>query len=155
MSNYTGPIKNVIVVMLENRSYDTMLGWLYNANNQPPYNEAPTGQKNLNGLKGSKSNPNPNSPGQTIAVANQTTPTVDPSTGLDYAPTAIPIFDPGEPFNDMAQQILGLASLPTTNPYENYPPDSANAMQGFTVNYAELHNVLGGNCQNSAGVRMS
>ncbi len=143
MSDYTGPIKNIIVVMLENRSYDNMLGWLYNPNNQPPYNQAPPDQLNLNGLTGDESNPDPNSPGKTITVANQTTQTTDPNTGLKYPPSTIPIFDPGEPFNDMAQQIYGLSSLPTSNPYDDYPPATADAMQGFTLNYAGLHDLFG------------
>ena len=41
MSNYAGPITNIIVVMMENRSYDNILGWLYNSNNAPPYNRSP------------------------------------------------------------------------------------------------------------------
>jgi hypothetical protein len=66
------PIKNVVVVMFENRSYDNVLGWLYNASNQPPYQTAPPGQADLDGLTGNESNPDPNHQGQTISVANQT-----------------------------------------------------------------------------------
>lgn len=147
MSNYAGPITNIIVVMMENRSYDNILGGLYNSNNAPPYNEAPSGQLHLNGLTGTETNPNPNSPGNTIPVANQTTQTVDPNTGTSYPPTTIPIFDPGEPFDDMAQQILGLSAVPTSNPYAPsstlYPPDAAHAMQGFTTNYAQLKHLDG------------
>ena len=147
MSGYTGPITHIIVVMLENRSYDNMLGWLYNAGNQPPYDKAPAGQTGLNGLNGGEANPDPNSPGQTITVANQTADTADPNTGDSYAATTIPIFDPGEPFDDMAQQILGISSAPSTNPYAPsstlYPPDPEHAMQGFTTNYAQLTSLSG------------
>ena len=98
-------------------------------------------------MTGNETNPNPNPKDSPIPVANQTTETVDPNTGTSYPPTTIPIFDPGEPFDDMAQQILGLPSVPTSNPYAPssplYPPDEAHAMQGFTTNYAQLTDLLG------------
>jgi phospholipase C len=37
-------IKHVVVLMMENRSFDNLLGWLYNRENDPPYKEVPTGQ---------------------------------------------------------------------------------------------------------------
>ncbi|HEU4710300.1 MAG TPA: alkaline phosphatase family protein [Pyrinomonadaceae bacterium] len=106
MSSLTGPtITNIIVVMLENRSYDNILGWLYNPSNQPPYNQAPAGQANLNGLTGNETNPSPEKGGDPIAVMNQST-TTDGKTGKSYPGTAVPLYDPGELFKDMAQQIV-------------------------------------------------
>ncbi|MDB5036306.1 MAG: Phosphoesterase family [Chlorobi bacterium] len=43
------PITNIVVLMLENRSYDNVLGMLYNAKNQAPYNQAPTGRRIFRG----------------------------------------------------------------------------------------------------------
>jgi len=106
-------IQNVVVVMLENRSYDNVLGWLYNSSNAPPYNEAPSGQSGLDGLTGSESNPNPF--GGTQTVLNQPTQTIGGS-GQIYPGTTIPMVDPGEKFSDMAQQF-------------------SNGMQGFMDNY--------------------
>lgn len=120
----TPNITNIIVVMLENRSYDNVLGWLYNSANAPPYNQAPAGQADLNGLTGSESNPNPIPPPETISITNA-------------AATNVPNYDPGELFCDMAQQFLGLPSIPTTDPYTN-PPSKTVPMQGFTTNYAAL-----------------
>lgn len=142
-----GPITHVIVVMLENRSYDNILGGLYHRTNQPPYRTPPPGQAHLNGLTGDETNPKPGSPGQTIQVANQTAPTTDPRTGLSYPATTIPIFDPGEPFHDMAQQFLGLPRVPKRNPYQPplYPPPAASAAQGFTTNYAQATSVPAAN----------
>lgn len=117
-------ITNIIVVMLENRSYDNVLGWLYNSSNAPPYNQPPPGQVNLNGLTGKESNPNPAPPPAAIEVSNATA-------------TNVPIYDPGELFCDMAQQIFGLPSIPTTDPYTASPPGT-ETMQGFTTNYAAL-----------------
>ncbi len=142
MSSPSGPtITNIIVVMLENRSYDNVLGWLYNPSNQPPYDQAPPGQANLNGLTGNETNPPIEKGGDPIAVMNQTT-TTDGKTGVVYPGTTVPIYDPGELFKDMAQQILGGSSVPSKNPYSTWPPDSDSLMQGFTLNYAAVTEPL-------------
>lgn len=133
----TNPIEHVVVVMLENRSYDNVLGWLYASNNAPPFVTPPPGQAGLDGLDGSETNPDPYTPGATIAVGNQTTATSLESSDPGYSPTTIPIIDPGEPFDDMAQQITSSASVPTQNPYVNWNPQAAGLMQGFTTNYAK------------------
>ena len=46
MANGKNPIEHVVVVMLENRSYDNVLGWLYGSGNAAPYDKAPAGQAN-------------------------------------------------------------------------------------------------------------
>ena len=141
MSSPSGPtITNIIVVMLENRSYDNVLGWLYNPSNQPPYNQAPPGQASLDGLTGNETNPPVQKGGDPITVMNQTT-TTDGKTGVVYPGTMVPIYDPGELFKDMAQQFLGGDSVPTKNPYKDWSPDSAS-MQGFTLNYAHVTEPL-------------
>jgi len=117
----SAPITNIIVVMLENRSYDNILGWLYGSGNVAPYNRAPAGQTGLNGLTGSESNPGCTKGSDPIAVF------ASPS-------TAFPAHDPGELFSDMAQQVFG-PSAPSGDPYvaDPVPPMT---MQGFTANYA-------------------
>ncbi|HXA16022.1 MAG TPA: alkaline phosphatase family protein [Thermoanaerobaculia bacterium] len=138
------PIKHVVVVMLENRSYDNVLGWLYNPSNAAPYNEPPAGQALLNGLTGHESNPNPAyDPNQPVSPTNEPTIPVQnlgPTTygGRPYPATCIPIDDPGEYFDDIAQQITSSSELPTSNPYGTYVPGTAGLMQGFTTNYANL-----------------
>jgi len=129
--------------MLENRSYDNVLGWLYNPSNQPPYDQAPQGQINLKGLTGNETNPPTQQGGAPIQVMNQTK-TTDGKTGAIYPGTTVPIYDPGEPFADMAQQIIGSTSVPSENPYniEPWPPDSKSLMQGFTLNYAQLKGAV-------------
>ncbi|HEX8845764.1 MAG TPA: alkaline phosphatase family protein [Pyrinomonadaceae bacterium] len=135
-------VTNIIVVMLENRSYDNVLGWLYNPGNNPPYNQAPSQQANLNGLNGKETNP-PVKGTKPIQVMNQTT-TTDGKTGKVYPGTTVPVYDPGEYFKDMAQQITGSSSVPTSNPYGTgtWPPDSETLMQGFTLNYAKITEPL-------------
>lgn len=142
----TPTIENIIVVMLENRSYDNVLGGLYLSTNPAPYNAPPTGQTGLNGLAdsngapGDYSNPNPASaPPNTlppIPIGNQTAPTQLDGAGAYYPPPTIPVIDPGELFSDMAWQITG--SSQSGNPYgSTWPPSSTtNLMQGFTGDYA-------------------
>ena len=57
--NQLGNIEHVVVLMLENRSFDNVLGWLYDPqNNQPPFNKQPP--KNFEGVYGKNlSNPGP------------------------------------------------------------------------------------------------
>jgi phospholipase C len=127
-------IKNIIVLMLENRSYDNLFGRLYDKDNLPPYNIAPTGQVNLKGLSGDECNPTLS--GDTIYVTNQVTPTKVNNTKLSFSATSIPMITPGEPFKDMAQQYTGSRSAPTSNPYKTWPPENKiNLMNGFVFNY--------------------
>jgi phospholipase C len=116
-------IKHVLVVMLENRSYDNMLGWLYKTTNAYPYQTPPPGQSNLQGLIGTETNPGP---GGTVTISNA-------------AQTTVPAADPGELFSDMAQQIYN--AVETSNPYVNPPPSAADAMQGFVNNYVLQKNI--------------
>jgi phospholipase C len=114
--------------MFENRSYDNVLGLLYNAANQPPYNTPPPGQQSLDGVTpGEFSNVYP------LGASQQTYPIW----GAAGDATTIPAIDPQEPFGDMAQQILGLLAAPqvNVNPY----PDGAGPygqMGGFVANYS-------------------
>jgi Phosphoesterase family len=75
------PITNIVVLMLENRSFDNVLGWLY------PYSA------NFEGLKGTEYNSD--SSGKRYTITN------NPST------TLMPPVDPGESFEDMNLQIWG------------------------------------------------
>jgi phospholipase C len=131
-------IKYVVVVMLENRSYDNILGGLYNPSNPAPYDVPPEGQALLNKLTGNESNPNPSSPnGPGIPVQNLGGATYN---GLPYPATCIPMDDPGEYFNDIAQQINGgpLPKEKDSKPYAKYEPGAPGLMQGFTTNYVNL-----------------
>jgi phospholipase C len=39
--NQLAQIEHVVVVMLENRSFDSVLGWLYDPLNPVPFNQVP------------------------------------------------------------------------------------------------------------------
>jgi len=139
---YAGPIKNIVVLMFENRSYDNMLGMLYNETlNKPPFQKAPPGQSNLAGLSGSESNLDPNT-GKPVTVW-----------GTNDDPTNLPVVDPGESFYDMSQQILGLPLLPITkNHYPSAPPltsptDGYGLTGGYVANFA-VQNLYGNPLKN-------
>ncbi|KAF6161490.1 hypothetical protein GIB67_009369 [Kingdonia uniflora] len=83
------PIKNIVVLVLENRSFDHMLGWMKESVNPI-----------INGVTGQECNPvstqSPNS--QSICVSNDAQ-FVDP--------------DPGHSFQAVKQQVFGLNSNPS------------------------------------------
>lgn len=96
MTNKASPIEHVVVMMFENRSFDSMLGFLYDADNPPP-----RGQK-FNGLKGDEYNKD--STGKKINVQK-----IDPGCEFAYY---MPKKDPGEGFNNTNMQLFGSANPP-------------------------------------------
>jgi phospholipase C len=135
----TPDIEHIVVLMLENRSYDNVLGALYSPTNAAPYQTPPVGQPAPNGIPAGASSPGPN--GTTVPAHNQTTPTQRGTSGPAYAPTAIPLVDPGEYFKDVAQQLLGLTDVPTSPPWSGYEPTRQSATGGYVYNYATLNGV--------------
>src|SRR3984885_13313743 len=100
-------IEHFIVLMLENRSFDSLLGKLY-----PP-------SADFDGLTGSESNPDVH--GQPVTVWN--------SPGTDEITMSFPTPDPGELFVDINTQLYRRPS--PANPLA--PPN----MGGFAMNYQE------------------
>ena len=100
----SGQIDRVVVLMLENRSFDCMLGRLY------PKSDG------FNGLSGHESNPyhKPDVSVEPIFVWN--------NEGLEPATATIPDPDPGELFENMNVQIFGKGGQPNDDP----PPDTVN-----------------------------
>jgi phospholipase C len=103
-------IKHVVVLMLENRSFDSMLGMLY------PSGEAFDG---LTGLEQNIWHKADGSAPQTIPVWKS--PAMTPTAAC------IPTPDPGELFTDIHMQIRGLADPATFN--------AEPTMDGFVDNY--------------------
>ncbi len=99
-------IKHVVVLMLENRSFDCLLGQLY------------TGRLDFNGLTGREGNPHTGGPVSPIAAWNDVT--------IVPGAMTIPTPDPGEQFTDITTQIFGLNGAANNQP----PP-----MSGFVDNY--------------------
>ncbi|HEY6337597.1 MAG TPA: alkaline phosphatase family protein [Candidatus Sulfotelmatobacter sp.] len=112
-------IKHIVVLMLENRSFDNMLGWLYDPQNPPPFNQPPSSGTFHGVSLGNLSNP---------SVAG---PLVRVGKGTD--PTA-PDPDPGEPYEDVYAQVYGQKDVPILSKVPAAPTSSSN-MQGFLYNY--------------------
>jgi phospholipase C len=111
--NGLSSVEHVVVLMLENRSFDHMLGYLYTSSG----NISPTGQPYA-GLTGSESNPD--SSGQPITVFP-----IQPSTPNAYY---MPGADPGEGYMATNSELFGS----TTAPASSTPP----AMTGFISDFA-------------------
>ncbi|MHB1873175.1 MAG: alkaline phosphatase family protein, partial [Steroidobacteraceae bacterium] len=112
-------IDHFVVLMLENRSFDNMLGWLYDPGNSPPYDKVPRGQA-FSGLSGRRlSNPVPRG---TDGGARADVP-VGKSVMLGQ-----PDPDPGEAFERVNVQLYGTAAVPD-------PPPIPAPMSGFVRDY--------------------
>lgn len=101
-------IAHVVVLMLENRSFDTLLGWLY------------PDRDDFDGLTGEESNPLTVHDGSARMVRVWNSPAVTPEVAC------MPDPDPGELFEDINMQIFGLHGT------DKDPP----RMNGFVDNYA-------------------
>ena len=98
-------IEHVVVLMLENRSFDSMLGRLY------PKSEA------FDGLSGEETNPDKD--GNPVGVWN--------ISDMDRPSMAIPDPDPGELWTDINEQLFGSKLVSSPAPVPN--------MKGFVKNY--------------------
>jgi len=112
MPNQLSAINNIVVLMLENRSFDHMLGLLYSANG----NVSPTGQP-FEGLTGQESNPG--SDGTAVPVF-----TIAPTDSNAYF---MPGADPGEGYSATNSELFGSTTAPT-------PPVATNS--GFVTDFS-------------------
>jgi phospholipase C len=111
-TNQLPSINHIVVLMLENRSFDHMLGFLYRASD----NVSPAGQP-FEGLTGTESNRD--SDGNLVTVYP-----IEPTTSDAYF---MPGADPGEGYAATNAQLFGSQTAPT-------PPTATNT--GFVANYA-------------------
>ena len=117
--NQLGSIEHVVVLMLENRSFDNILGWLYDPGNPPPFNKKPPA--NFEGVSGKNlSNPGPGGKTYPVGQGNVLT---DPNP------------DPGEPYEDVYCQLYNVTPTPALGKAPPNPPQPPK-MQGFVNNYA-------------------
>ena len=114
MANGSGlaQVQHVVVLMLENRSFDHMLGFLY------PGNVSPSGQP-YDGLTGTESNPGSN--GQPVTVFR-----IEPTTPNAYY---MPGADPGEGYMATNSELYGSDNGPASS-------GQAATCQGFVANFA-------------------
>lgn len=122
-TNIQNKIDHVIILMMENRSFDNLLGWLYEKD-QPHHFLPKKSPEEFNGLAGANySNP---------LVLNNPASEVKISKGVDDF--RVPNPDPNEKFKHMNQQLFGLDINKSTKgwlPIENTKPN----MKGFLADY--------------------
>jgi phospholipase C len=96
-------IEHVVVVMMENRSFDSLLGWLYDQNNRPAFNIPSQSPTTFDGLL---ANTYSNSFNGSTIFASQ------PPTGWPPAnnPNLVPTPDPQEEFDHITAQVFGTSS---------------------------------------------
>jgi phospholipase C len=161
-NNAMEQIKHLVVVMMENRSFDNLLGFLYvDVNNQPPINipAPPAGaQTTFDGLI----NPNPASPfwnpSNADYFAGKDPVKVFATQGTTGAqPFLVPDHDPHEEFPNITFQIMGppgwtgpkmmgfLVDYITTDPghpekanqlMESFKPEQVSVISQLAKNYA-------------------
>jgi phospholipase C len=110
-TNQLSSINHIVVLMLENRSFDHMLGFLYSASG----NVSPTGQP-FEGLTGKESNPGAG--GAAVPVF-----AITPTEANAYF---MPGADPGEGYSATNSQLFGVTTAPA-------PPVATN--QGFVSDF--------------------
>jgi phospholipase C len=142
-------IQHVVVVMMENRSFDNMCGWLYSDPNQQPKSFLPAGSSaSFNGLNPNLWNPSNASffsgqPAQKVPIAQGTTS------------STVPNPDPEETFTNVNYQLFG-PQAPTPNPtwpnlgfvvnYETATPGSAaQIMEAYTPTQVPVISALARN----------
>ncbi|GER55033.1 non-specific phospholipase C2 [Striga asiatica] len=110
----TGPIKTVVVLVMENRSFDHMLGWMKNFNPE------------INGVDGSESNPiNTSDPKSSRIFFRDQSHFVDP--------------DPGHSFQAIREQIFG-----SNDTSARAPPMNGFAQQAFSMDPNMTQSVMNG-----------
>ena len=111
--NQLPSVQYIVQLMLENRSFDHMLGFLYSGSG----NVSPAGQA-FEGLTGSESNTDASGNRVTVYQIDHTT------AGAYFMPGA----DPGEGYANTNAQLFGTGNPPS-------PPVATNV--GFVTNYAD------------------
>jgi phospholipase C len=116
-ANSLSKIEHIVVLMLENRSFDNLLGWLYDPANGAPFNVVPPDFEGLYGKNLSNRTPDGR-----IVQAGKTEDARSPQP------------NPGEPFEDVYSQMY---DTPRVN-FKDAPGDLSKPpnMQGFIRNYA-------------------
>lgn len=121
-------IDHVVVLMLENRSLDSVLGWLY-ADDQPKRFVGADTTPTYQGLQtGNYSN---EYDGRVIP-ATRGTIGASGHNGVSPQPLRVPGFNSGEEYIHVTKQLFGSPSHPTT---KNPPAGTPAAMAGFAYDY--------------------
>eukprot|EP01018_Ginkgo_biloba_P002014 Gb_00801 [translate_table: standard] len=109
-----GPIKNIVVLVMENRSFDHILGWMKRLNPQ------------IDGVTGSESNP--------VSTADPNSPEIFFKDDAEYVDP-----DPGHTFEAVREQVFG-----SNDTSANPPPMNGFVQQAATVSKNLSETVMKG-----------
>ncbi len=126
-----GQIDHIVLLMLENRSLDNLLGWLHEAGASPPQRFIPKGSKAaFDGLPGggyfNKYK------GRKLRVTHGTKKAVQP--------LRVPRLDPHEPFDHVTVQLFGNSKGAVPKPLK---PGKAAKMKGFAYDFDAVYESWG------------
>jgi phospholipase C len=132
-------VRHLVVLMLENRSFDNMLGCAYDRNNHPKVT-IPAGGPTFYGLDFAPDGTTPggdywNPSNTAYFAAPPTAPNKVPATEADPDDYKSPDPDPGEHFDRICAQIFG--------PGANRVKPANNQMLGFLLDYADSAGTTG------------
>src|SRR5271155_784389 len=133
-------VKNIVYLMLENRSFDNLLGWLYQGST-PKYFYPPGSPQKYDGLEvGKYSNPGPNgNPINVVPISDshwnngqgKPVPSTDPYESLRAWP--VDVRAPLNSWYGVMNQFFGTQNVISGLPSEK---DGTPAMKGFHQDYA-------------------
>nr|XP_024373675.1 non-specific phospholipase C1-like isoform X2 [Physcomitrium patens] len=126
-----GPIKVVVVMVMENRSFDHMLGWLKTLNPE------------IDGLTGKECNPkNTSNPDSELVCVSNIAEFVDPDPGHSFQAIREQIFGKNEtsaippPMNGFAQQAESMAKGFSKTVMSGFRPEVVPAYKALAAEYA-------------------
>lgn len=122
-ASWQSPIKNVVVLVMENRSFDHMLGWMKKAINPK-----------INGVTGEECNP--------VSTEDPTRETICFKDDAEFVDP-----DPGHSFEDVAKQVFGSGSIPSMSGFVEQALSmsqnlSETVMKGFRPESVPVYETL-------------
>lgn len=122
-------IDHIVVLMLENRSFDNVLGWLYDPQNKPPFDKVPRDQP-FAGLSGKKwCNPRPPVPLRPPGPSSRPVP--GEACAARGTVMTDPFPDPNEPYDHVFTQMFN-----KVHPKDKIPNTTdVPTMDGFVNDY--------------------
>ncbi|KAL8545072.1 hypothetical protein ACS0TY_005319 [Phlomoides rotata] len=131
LSSADNPVKTVVVLVMENRSFDHMLGWMKKLNPE------------INGVDGSESNPaNTTDPKSNRVFFSDKAHMVDPDPGHSFQAIREQIFGSNEtsantpPMNGFAQQALSMGPNMTQTVMNGFLPDKVAVYKALVSEFA-------------------
>ncbi|XP_043724191.1 non-specific phospholipase C2-like [Telopea speciosissima] len=130
-STFAGPIKTVVVLVMENRSFDHMLGWMKKLHPE------------INGVDGTESNPlSTTDPNSSRIFFQDQSHYVDPDPGHSFQAIREQIFGSNDtsaspaPMNGFAQQAFSMSTNMSQSVMNGFQPDKVAVYKALVSEFA-------------------